>query len=249
MHAHAIKKRSYRREGRTPNQPLWTATHQGTAGSARVISSRLIGLDSELVLDSREVARKLWHITPGALILGLPLVRNYEPFASHLSALIVLFTAALFVLSLVYAKSFIRPGEKSWVTSVWAYAAMVLVPLIVFPGQVELALTTLVILAFGDGAAALGGLALRGSALPWNEKKTIAGTLSFILCAAPCAVWIYWGIASPPVPWELALISGIAASAVAAVAESIPSSINDNLRVGTAATLMLLLLRWTMLGA
>ena len=245
MHADAMNKRlSNRREGRTPNQALWNGTSQTAAPSTQAISRDLVGLGSDLVLDSREVARKLWHMTPGALILVLPLVRNYEPSASHLPALIVVFTAILLVLSLVYAKRFTRPGEQSWATSVWAFAATALVPLIAFPDHAELALTALVILAFGDGAAALGGMALRGRTLPWNPKKTVAGTLSFILCAAPCATWIYWGISNPHVSFEIALISGIAAAAVAAVAESIQSSINDNIRVGTAATSMLLLLQW-----
>ena len=239
---------SQRREGSTLNQTTLNGISQSAAQSARINSHDLVGLGSDLVLDSREVARKLWHMTPGALILGLPLVGHYEPFTSHLPALIVIFTAMLFVLSLVHAKRFTRAGERDWATSVGAYAATALLPLIMFPGHVELALTALVILAFGDGAAALGGMALRGPALPWNEKKTLAGTLSFILCAAPCATWIYWGISSPHVSFEIALINGVAAAAVAAVAESIQSSINDNIRVGAAATSMLLMLQWFMPG-
>jgi dolichol kinase len=206
-------------------------------------------LACDLVLDSREVVRKLWHMIPGTLILGLPLLRQDGLILSHLPAMIVLFTAVLFVLSLVHAKRFTRPGERDWSTSVAAFAATALVPLVLFPAHEELALTALVILAFGDGAAALGGMGLRGPTLPWNEKKTLAGTLSFIVCAAPCATWIYWGISNPRVSLEIALINGVAAAAVAAVAESVRSSINDNIRVGVAATSTLLLLHWCMLGA
>src|SRR5579872_7246002 len=124
-------------------------------------------------------------MVPGALILGLPLLPHDGLIFSHLPAAIVLCTAVLFILSLVHAKHFTRPGERNWSTSVAAFAATALLPLILFPRHVELALTSLVILAFGDGAAALGGLGLRGPTLPWNENKTIAGTLSFIFCAAP----------------------------------------------------------------
>jgi len=181
---------------------------------------------------------------PGTLILGLPLLPPDGPVLSHLPALVVVFTAVLIVLSLVHAKRFMRPGERDWSTSVGAYAATVLLPLILFPGHVEISLTALVILAFGDGAAALGGQALRGPTLPWNEKKTFAGTLVFVVCAAPCAIWIYWGISNPHVPFEIALISAVAAVVVAAVAESVRSSINDNIRVGAAATCMLVLVHW-----
>lgn len=211
---------------------------------AHVINRQLSHRRDRLALDSREVARKLWHMTPGALILGLPLVRDYRPFAHHLPALIVGFTAVLAALSLVHAKRFVRPGEQTWAVSVWAFAATALLPLLVFPNHVELALTALVILAFGDGAASLGGMALHGPALPWNEQKTFIGTLSFMICSAPCAVWIYWGISSPSVPVRTALFSGIAAAIVAALAESLRSSINDNIRVGAAATTMLVLVHW-----
>jgi dolichol kinase len=201
-------------------------------------------LNSGLALDAREVARKLWHMVPGALIMGLPLLRPDGPILSHLPAVVVFFTAVLFVLSFVHSKRFTRPGERDWGTSVAAFAATALLPLILIPSHVEIALTAIVVLAFGDGAAALGGMRLRGPTLPWNEKKTVAGTLSFILCAAPCAIWTFWGISNPHVPIEIALISGVAVAAVAAVSESIRSSINDNIRVGAAATSMLLLMHW-----
>jgi len=211
---------------------------------AHVMNRHLSQQRAALVLDSREVSRKLWHMTPGILILGLPLVRKFEPFFSHLPAVIVGFTIVLFVLSLVHEKRFARPGEKSWAVSVWAFAATALLPLFAFPHHVEFSLTSLVILAFGDGAASLGGMALHGPALPWNERKTIAGTLSFFVCAAPCATWIYWVNSSAAVSFESAFFCGAAAAAAAAIAESIRSSINDNLRVGAAAATVLVLMHW-----
>ena len=247
MHSHVLDKRlSHRRLGRTPDQVLWDVNSRAVSRSSRVDSRPFDRVATGLELNSREVARKLWHMTPGALILGLPLVRHFPLVDYHLPALIVIFTGILLVASLVYAKRFTRPGERDWSVSVWAFAATALLPLIVFPSHVELPLTALVILAFGDGAAALGGLGLRGPALPWNEHKTIAGTLSFIVCAAPCATWICWGISSPGVPLKIALTSGIAAASVAAVAESIQSSVNDNIRVGATATSMLILLHLIM---
>lgn len=229
---------------------IWTAAVQNVlpirAGSYYANSLGEICMHTHAInkLDSREVSRKLWHMTPGVLIMGVPLLQDFPLIAYHLPALIVINTAILAVLSLVYAKRFSRPGERDWSVSVGAFAATALVPLIAFPGHVEIALTALVILAFGDGAAALGGMALHGPTLPWNENKTIAGTLSFIVCAVPCATWIYWGISNPRIPFEVALMCGIAVASVAAAAESIRSSINDNIRVGMAATSMLLALHW-----
>ncbi len=116
--------------------------------------------------------------------------------------------------------------------------------MLAFPGHCELALTALVILSLGDGAAALGGQLLHGPTLPWNSRKTVVGTLSFFACAAPAAAWVYWANADSGRTFLVALICALVASAVAAVAESVPSKINDNLRVGIAGTLSLLLTHW-----
>src|SRR5260221_2674890 len=167
-HAHALNKRqSHRRGGLAADQAVWNASSESAWRSRRDISRQPARCGRGLVLDSREVARKLWHMTPGALILGLPLLRDFPLVALHLPALIVVFTAMLAILSMIYASRFSRPGERDWSVSVFAFAATGLVPLLAFPGHVEIALTAIVILAFGDGAAALGGLALRSPALYW----------------------------------------------------------------------------------
>jgi dolichol kinase len=195
-------------------------------------------------IPSRELSRKLWHILPGYLILGVPVVRSFEPFHSHLCLVIVVLTMALSALSLIYARCFRRPGERDWRISVCAFAATGLLPLLAFPGHCELALTALVILSLGDGAAALGGQWLHGPKLPWNSKKTVAGMLSFFCCAAPAAAWVYWANADSGGTFLVALICALVASATAAVAESVPSPINDNVRVGVTGTLSLLLTHW-----
>jgi len=202
--------------------------------------------DVPLTLDAREFSRKLWHMGPGILVLGLPLFLDMQFFQSHLNAIIVLATCLLFVLSLVHAKHFERPGERDWSTAVGAYAATVLIPVLAFPNDLEIAMSGMVILAFGDGAAALGGMALRGPPLPWNARKTFAGTLSFLICGAPIATWMFWGMADGRASAEMALINGIAATVVAAAAESFPSAINDNLRVGAAGIGTLSILHWLM---
>src|SRR5258708_13786001 len=152
MDARAIDKHAAeRRNGRSRNQTIWTAT--SADGSPSRPLDDFGALDVELALNSRELARKLWHMTPGFVILGLPLVRHFYLVEYHLPALIVGFTAMLAVLSMVHAKRFSRPGERDWSVSVFAFAATALLPLIMFPGHARIALTPLVSLAFGDGAA------------------------------------------------------------------------------------------------
>jgi hypothetical protein len=60
------------------------------------------------------------------------------------------------------------------------------------------------------------------------------------------ASWLFWGMADGKASVELALINGIAATVVAAFAESVPSAINDNLRVGAAGVATLTFLHWLM---
>jgi dolichol kinase len=186
---------------------------------------------------AQELCRKLWHIAPGFLILGIPLVRPFEPFASYLPTVIVTVTAALVFFSWRHAAAMTRPGECDWGISVLAFAATGLVPLIAYPADCEVALTALVILSLGDGAAALGGQALGGARLPWNGRKTFAGTLAFVICAAPAAAWVYWANSDANTPFLFVAGGALLATILAALAESAPSSINDNIRVGTASVL------------
>ena len=136
-----------------------------------------------------------------------------------------------------------RLGDGERLAAILGYAGSVLVMLLAFPAQAELGLTVLAVLAFGDGSATLGGLLLGGPRLPWNPKKTWAGLASFLVIGAPLASVIYWGEthfnteALPPggVPFTIALACGGAATLCAAIVESIPSRINDNIRVGLTA--------------
>src|SRR5258708_24837841 len=107
MDAHAIHKRAANRSaGSTPDQPAWTPSSTGTSPSTPEIAEHLEVCCSRLVLDSREVGRKLWHMIPGGLILGLPFLQGLPLVAYHLPALIVVATAILAARSFVHAQRF-----------------------------------------------------------------------------------------------------------------------------------------------
>lgn len=97
---------------------------------------------------------------------------------------------------------------------------------------------TLAILAFGDGSATLGGLTLGGLRLPWNRRKTLTGFLCFLLFGGPMASLVYWGEAAAGTTLSTAIIIGVVSTLTAAIAETMPSRINDNLRVGVTAVLV-----------
>ena len=137
-----------------------------------------------------------------------------------------------------------RQGEQNQrLSAVAGYAASVLLTLIAFPSDAEIGLTVLALLAFGDGSATLGGLLIGGPKLPWNREKTVAGLVCFLLVGGAMSSLIYWGETAmnpeslniPPTPFGVALLCGGTATLVAAFVESIPSRINDNIRVGVAA--------------
>jgi uncharacterized protein (TIGR00297 family) len=137
-----------------------------------------------------------------------------------------------------------------------------------FPSRLDIAAAAWGILALGDGAATLVGrgvfttinaehaeLAERnasaGSAssallvrrrLPWNSEKTVAGTLAFVVCGGLGAVALAWW-ARPNVTPEPSLAFTIAAPLVAAVAaalvESVPVRLDDNISVPATAAVVL----------
>jgi dolichol kinase len=138
-----------------------------------------------------------------------------------------------------------REGEKSdRAGAVLGYAGSVLATLFLFPAQAELGLAVLVVLALGDGSATLFGKLIGGAKLPWNGQKTWSGTMAFILVGAIAASTIYWGETyfnprslDPNPGFLTAVVCGSTAAFLAAIAESFPSRINDNIRVGVTAAL------------
>ena len=99
------------------------------------------------------------------------------------------------------------------------------------------------ILAFGDGSATLGGKLLGGWRLPWNAEKSWSGLICFVLLGSFFGALWYWGEtwfnveAKEYREIDFATAYAVVGSAaiLAAIAESIPSRLNDNIRVGVCA--------------
>jgi dolichol kinase len=87
------------------------------------------------------------------------------------------------------------------------------------------AISVILILALGDGLATFAGTTYGRHKLPWNENKTWEGTIGF-LCGAICA-WIVL-----PIP-ETVLIA-----LSAAIIESLPLRVNDNIILPSATSLL-----------
>lgn len=187
-------------------------------------------------------------MAPGILPLVLLLIPHVHPMTWYLRLPILLVTVGMSAFAVRHARLFLRNGEDHWMTSVVSYAAITLMLLMAFPGQVELGMTVTIIIAFGDGSATLAGLLVRGRRLPWNNAKSWAGLSAFLLCAIPLATLVYWGESRPHVALPIALACAVPTAIVAALVESLPTRINDNLRVGITSGLTILLMHSLFVG-
>ena len=188
-----------------------------------------------------EWRRRLVHMTPGLLASTLPLLPHTDPLAWYSQAFLVVVICATALYSITRARMFERQGQGGWSVSVLSYAMIALGLLLAFPGQPEIGMSVTMIIAFGDGSATMAGMIFRGPKLFWNRDKSWSGLAAFMLCAGPLATFIYWAEARPGVSFGLAFCCVAPAVAVAAIAESLPVRLNDNIRVGVTAGLTILL--------
>ena len=185
-----------------------------------------------------EFRRRLFHMSPALLPIGLPLIPHHDVWGPPLVAMLYLLTAGGIALAMILGPLLTRAGESNWMHAVLGYIIPIVSALILFPGRAELGLMTLQIVALGDGSATLGGLMLGGKRLPWNRSKTFSGLICFTIVGSVAATYSFWGEARPGVPVLTAyLICGVAALC-AGIIESLPIRSNDNLRVGTTALLV-----------
>ena len=101
------------------------------------------------------------------------------------------------------------------------YASGCLLLMTLAPASFALAMVA--VLAFGDGASTIVGRTWGKNKLPWNSKKSWAGTAAFFAFGAASAAFF------------IPLASALAYSLVLALIETIPAEIDDNLLVPVAA--------------
>ena len=199
-------------------------------------------------LTYREIKRRFWHMAPGLLAFVRHVVPHADPISLTMKIILVSLVAIIGLRVLLGFQAIQRKGEGAGVSAVGGYAISVLSTALLFPKDLELGLAVLSILAFGDGSATLFGLLLRGPRLPWNNAKSWTGFLAFIAIGSLMTAWIYWGethnpeAVEPSVTFGIALALTMPAVIAAAIAESVKSRINDNVRVGVTAAVVVVLL-------
>ena len=195
-----------------------------------------------------ESRRRLLHMLPGFLPLGLLMIPHTDPWGPLLIGILIALSFTMIAYAIIRERDFARPNECLWHMSVIGYTIPVVAMLLLLPGRSELGLMTLGVEAFGDGSAALGGKLLGGRRLPWNHRKTWAGLCCFLIAGSFMASFNYWVDARPTVPYSIAISIGVPAALAGAIVESLPIRSHDNFRVGVTAALTGLLMHILILG-
>lgn len=199
-------------------------------------------------LSPNERRRRLWHMLPGFLPFSWWILPHSVPLSLTWQVSLCLLAIVMSLATCGFGKSFVRPEEPNCWCSFISYVSMVLTPVLLFPWHPEFSATVLAVLAFGDGSAALGGMLLRGPKLPWNHDKTWAGSICFLIGSVPMATLYFWGETGPSVTWPIAFLFAGSAALAGDIVESLPLKMNDNVRVGLAANLMLIAMQTLVLG-
>jgi len=146
----------------------------------------------------------------------------------------------LLVLPRIGGRRLYRPVDhaRGFPIGIVLYPLAVLLLVVAFSTRLDIAAAAWGILAFGDGAATLIGRRVGGRRWPWNQDKTVAGTIGFALFggigAVALACWTRPAVTPMP-PWSFAILAPLAAAVVAALVETIPVRLDDNVSVPAAA--------------
>jgi dolichol kinase len=129
-----------------------------------------------------------------------------------------------------------RPRERAYAHGALWYVLTLVVVAVMFPLPIVAA--TWGVLALGDGMATLIGQSAPRQPLPWNRKKSLAGSLAFMCFGAlGCAVLLKWML--PELSWVAVGFIGVRTAIVAAIIESLPLPIDDNVTVPLASAAVL----------
>jgi uncharacterized protein (TIGR00297 family) len=184
--------------------------------------------------DHSEPARQILHIAMGGFALLLRWLWWWQALALASAAL----AFNLIVLPRI-ARSLYRPGDRDRVAhGIVFYPLSVFLLILFFARRPDIAAAAWGILAAGDGVATLAGRAAGGRRWPWNREKTVAGSIAFAIAGACAGVGLAWwcrpAVASPP-SIAFVVAAPVAAAAIAALVETIPIRLDDNLSVAAAA--------------
>ncbi len=162
----------------------------------------------------------------------------YIPYwISGFLAAVTLFNA--FVLRHVPVMNRLVREDEPWHSGLWIYPCSLAVCFALFP--LYAAFGAWAVMACGDAPASFFGRLFSGHKLPWNEKKTVAGFIGFLVCAVcgsyvslycmPCPFFLKDGWPETGYVWALAVLASLSG----VLAESFDTRLDDNVRVPFAS--------------
>ena len=211
-----------------------------------------------------ENARQWVHIGSGLFALLLRVLNGWQAAALAAGALVF----NLLLLPRVGGRQLYRPvdHERGFPLGILLYPLSVLLLMLAFPSRLDIAAAAWGILAFGDGFATLigrritaitaeaeepaGTLPSAGSAssafyrrrVPWQSDKSIAGTIAFIIFGGAAGVALAWWVRPsvvPMPPLAFTIAAPLAAAVLAALVETLPIGLDDNISVPATAGLVM----------
>ena len=194
-----------------------------------------------------ETSRQLVHMAMGGFALLLRWIPWWQAVALAVGAIVF----NLAVLPRVGGRIY-RPGDRErGVHGIVYYPLAVLLLLLAFPRRLDIVAAAWGILAIGDGIATLVGRAIGGPRWPWNRDKTVSGSAAFAIFGAAAGVGLAWWCRPaivPPVSPLFSIVAPIVAAVAAALVETIPVRLDDNLSVAATAGTVLYLVSLASLG-
>jgi uncharacterized protein (TIGR00297 family) len=169
---------------------------------------------------------------------GFALLLRWLPWWQAVALASAAIAFNLFVLPRIGAAIY-RPGDRErGLHGILFYPLAVLLLLIVFPTRLDIVAAAWGILAIGDGLATLAGRAVGGRRWPWNRDKTVAGSTAFAIggaCAGVLLAWWCRPAVTPAPSIVFILVAPVVAAVIAALVETVPARLDDNLSVAAAA--------------
>ena len=149
--------------------------------------------------------------------------------------LLALLGIMIFLIPKIRLKNyFYRYSENKYSEGAVLYFLVLLILVLIFPLSVVAA--SWAILALGDGAATLVGKNFKVKELPWNRQKSYAGILAFMVFGTVGAyILLKWMMPE----LNNALTISFKTALIAAIVESLPFKINDNLTVAITSAIVL----------
>lgn len=189
-----------------------------------------------------EAKRKMVHVGSSAFAL---LLRWFTWWQGALCALAALIFNVL-ILPRIGGRNIYREADhkRGYPIGIILYPISVLIVILFCYKRLYVAAAAWAIMAWGDGFASIVGQKFGAAKIPWNPNRSYAGSLAFLIIGGAAAVgftfWV-WQTPNQPALWYAVAIP-LLGTLLAALIETVPMGLDDNLTVPTGAALFMLAL-------